>query len=210
MATGAEFWNKVALKYSKSTISDEASYQYKLEATRAQLAPEMKMLEIGCGTGSTAMVHAPNIREILATDISSAMLEIARDKTKAAGIDNITYVETSVEALDQPEASFDVVLGMSVLHLLEDKDVAIDKVFKFLKPGGRFFSSTVCMNDRLLYRLVILLAPIGRMFGLLPPYISAFKQQDLIASLKRAGFELEDVWLPGKGKAVFIIARKPE
>lgn len=209
MASSSKFWDRVAKGYAKSPVSDEASYQHKLEATRAHLTPETKMLEFGCGTGSTAIKHAPYVREILATDISGAMLDIAREKTQAAEITNITYVETGIEALYQPEDSFDVVLGMSILHLLKDKDAALAKVFKLLKPGGRFFSSTVCLEDKLVFRLAVMLSPIGRVFGLLP-HLSAFSRDDLEASIKAAGFELEEVWQPGKGKAVFIIARKPE
>ena len=54
-----KFWNKLADKYSRQSVRDEAGYQKKLEVTREYLQPDMEVLEIGCGTGSTAIAHAP-------------------------------------------------------------------------------------------------------------------------------------------------------
>ena len=86
-----KFWNKLADKYSRQSVRDEAGYQKKLEVTREYLQPDMEVLEIGCGTGSTAIAHAPYVRHVRATDLSTRMVEIAKDKARAAGIDNVTF-----------------------------------------------------------------------------------------------------------------------
>lgn len=52
-----------------------------------------------------------------------------------------------------------------------------------------------------------ILAPLFKLIPLLPN-ISAFTQQQLETSLREAGFLIEKSWLPGKNKAVFIIAKK--
>ena len=82
----------------------------------------MEVLEIGCGTGTTAIAHAPFVGHIRATDLSPRMVEIAKDKAKAAGIDNVSFEALSVDALDVPGASIDVVMAHNILHLLEDKE----------------------------------------------------------------------------------------
>jgi ubiquinone/menaquinone biosynthesis C-methylase UbiE len=57
MAQATQFWNKIAEKYSQQPIADEAAYQKKLAVTRDYFRPDMEVLEIGCGTGSTAILH---------------------------------------------------------------------------------------------------------------------------------------------------------
>jgi cyclopropane fatty-acyl-phospholipid synthase-like methyltransferase len=62
------FWNKLADKYSRRPIADEAAYQKKLDVTRQYFEPDMEVLEIGCGTGTTAIAHAPFVKHIHATE----------------------------------------------------------------------------------------------------------------------------------------------
>ena len=76
----ARFWNIMAKRYSKSPVPDEAAYQKKLQVTRKYFRPDMKVFEFGCGTGSTAIVHAPYVKHIQAIDVSSKMVEIAEAK----------------------------------------------------------------------------------------------------------------------------------
>ena len=57
-------------------------------------------------------------------------------------------------------------LGLSILHLLEDKEEVIAKGYKMLKPGGVFITSTVCLGDTM--KIFKVIAPIGKFFGLLP------------------------------------------
>lgn len=198
------FWNKLADSYARQPIADEAAYQTKLEVTRGYLRPDMELLEFGCGTGGTAILHAPYVRHIRAIDFSDSMLAIARGKAAAAGVENITFERADITSFDAPDGSFDVMLGMSILHLLADKDAVIAKVFRMLKPGGRFVSSTTCLGDTMgAFKLI---APIGKALGLLPQ-LDVMTTTDLVRSLTSAGFSIEHQWQPGKGKAVFIVAR---
>jgi methylase of polypeptide subunit release factors len=59
----------------------------------------MTVLEFGCGTGSTAIAHAPYVKRILATDVSAKMIEIARANAERAGIENVTFGQAAVEEL---------------------------------------------------------------------------------------------------------------
>ncbi|MDH3441394.1 MAG: class I SAM-dependent methyltransferase, partial [Gammaproteobacteria bacterium] len=120
MHESARFWDKIAPRYSRKPVSDEAAYQKKLEVTREYLRPDMDVLEFGCGTGSTAIAHAPYVKHILATDISPKMIEIARDKAAADEVENVTFRVATIEDLDASDSAFDAALGLSILHLLED------------------------------------------------------------------------------------------
>ena len=206
MAHESDFWNKRADKYSRRPISDEAAYQKKLELTRAYFRPDMNVLEMGCGTGSTAIAHAPYVRHILATDFSARMIEIARDKAQAAGIDNLTFEALPADGLDVPDASIDAVMAHNLLHLLDDKERVIADVHRMLKPGGIFVTSTACIGDMMpLLRLVI---PVGRFLHLFP-LVKVFSLAELKESLDKAGFETDHEWRPKKNAAVFIVSRKP-
>jgi ubiquinone/menaquinone biosynthesis C-methylase UbiE len=199
------FWNKLADKYSRRPISDEATYQKKLDITRKYFKPDMDVLEIGCGTGTTAIAHAPFVGHIRATDLSTRMVEIAKDKAKAEGIDNVTFEALSVDALDVPDASIDAVLAHNILHLLEDKQRAITDIHKMLKPGGVFVTSTACIGDMMLpLRLII---PVGRLLRLFP-LVKVFSVAELQESLVNAGFEIDYEWQPKKSAPAFIICRK--
>ena len=199
------FWNKLADKYSQRQISDEAAYQKKLDATREYFRSDMEVLEIGCGTGSTAIAHAPFVKHIRATDLSPRMIEIAKDKAKGAGIDNVTFEALSVDALDVPAAGFDAIMAHNLLHLLDDRQRAIADIHTMLKPGGVFVSSTACIGDMMLpLRLII---PVGRFLRLFP-LVKVFTATELKASLDNAGFEIDYEWQPKKYAAAFIICRK--
>ncbi|MCR6670354.1 class I SAM-dependent methyltransferase [Devosia ginsengisoli] len=198
------FWDKMADSYARQPIADEAAYQTKLQVTRGYLRPDMEVLEFGCGTGGTAIIHAPHVRHIRAIDFSEAMLTIARGKAASAGVENVTFERADISSFVAPDGSFDMILGMSILHLLADKDAVIAKVFRLLKPGGLFISSTTCLGDTMgLFKLI---APIGKALGLLPQ-LDVMTTADLVRSLNGAGFSIEHQWQPGMGKAVFIVAR---
>ncbi|NCF72374.1 MAG: methyltransferase domain-containing protein [Gammaproteobacteria bacterium] len=200
------FWDKLADRYSRRPVADEAAYQKKLEATRQYFQPDMEVLEIGCGTGSTAIAHAPYVRHIRATDLSTRMVEIAKAKAKAADIGNVTFETLSVDALDVPDASIDVVMAHSILHLLENKDQVIADIHQMLKPGGVFVSNTACIGDMMLaLRLII---PVGRFLRLFP-LVKVFSVAELQDSLVTAGFEIDYEWQPKKSAPAFIICRKP-
>ena len=202
----SRFWDKIADRYARQPVKDEAAYQKKLQITQSYLQPDMKLLEFGCGTGTTALTHAPFVDRILAIDISSRMLEIAEQKAQVAGIDNVVFQRAAIDDYAVPDNSIDVVLGMSILHLLADKDMAITKVHNMLKPGGVFVSSTVCLGNTM--KFFKLIGPLGRALGVLP-LLKVFTTQELVDNIKARGFDIEHEWSPGKGTSVFIVARKP-
>ena len=203
----ARFWNRLAQRYSRQPIGDEAAYEKKLEVTRGYLTPEMEVLEIGCGTGGTALKHAPYVKHIRAVDISSEMLSIARSQAEAANIRNVTFEEASIDELSVDPGSVDAVLALSLLHLLDNREDVIARIHGMLKPGGVFVSSTACLGEKMgFFRLI---APIGRFFGLLP-ILRVFTQKELRAELINAGFEIDYEWRPHKAIAAFMVAKRPD
>ena len=207
MNKSARFWDRIAKRYSKSPVADEASYQKKLQVTREYFRPDMDVLEFGCGTGSTAIAHAPYVKQIHAIDISSKMIEIARGKADAEKIENVDFEQLTIEEINVADQSFDAVLGLSILHLLEDKEAVIAKVYELLKPGGIFVTSTICIGDTMM-KFIEFIVPAGRFLGLMP-LVRVFTAIELEESLTSVGFDIDYQWQPGKGKSLFIVAKKP-
>lgn len=202
----SRFWDRVAPGYAKRPVADQAAYEQKLDITRSYLKPEMDVFEFGCGTGTTALIHAPYVRHILAADFSAQMIAIAAEKARTQGVENVSFVQDRIEDFDPPANRYDAVLAMSILHLLEDPRAAIAKSFDMLKPGGTFHSSTVCLREGMFWFKPI--AVVGRFFGLLPRVLF-LRARDLEQMIRDAGFEVEKSLKPGTKRAVFIVARKP-
>ncbi len=203
----SKFWDKTAERYSKRPVADEAACQKKQQITREYFDPDMEVLEIGCGTGSTAIAHAPYVKHIQAIDISSKMIEIAQGKADAKNVENVTFKRSTIDEISVSDQSLDAVLGLSILHLLDNKEGVIARVYKMLKPGGIFITSTACLGDTMKFFKMI--APIGKFFGLMP-LVKVFTRRELEDSLTDAGFEIDYQWQPGKGTAVFVVAKKAE
>jgi ubiquinone/menaquinone biosynthesis C-methylase UbiE len=206
MTEHKEFWDKRADKYSQRPVADETSYQKKLEITREYFREDMEVLEIGCGTGSTALAHAPYVKHIRATDIAPRMIEIAKGKANAAGITNATFEVQNADELGVPDASLDAVMAHNLLHLLDDRERVIKDVYQKLKPGGVFVTSTACIRDMMF--LLRLIVPVGRFLRIFPP-VNVFSAADLRAEMQNAGFEIDHEWLPKRQAAVFMVCRKP-
>ncbi len=205
MSNPAKFWDGIAERYAKAPVKDEAAYQHKLEITREYLDPKTNVLEFGCGTGSTAIAHAPFVNHILAIDISSGMLDIAKEKALEANITNIEFRQAGINELAVPGKLFDVVMAHSILHLVPDREEVIRKVADVLKPGGIFVSSTHCLGDSsILFRLIL---PVAR-FLRLAPLVRVFTRKELAKSIKANGFTIVYQWRPRKGGAEFIVAQK--
>jgi SAM-dependent methyltransferase len=148
----------------------------------AELQPQMRVLEVGCGTGMFTEMFAASGADILAVDISEDLLERARSR----GIPNARFVSRPFEEceLDGP---FDAVIGSSVLHHL-DVTVAIKRMFALLKPGGRLsFAEPNYLNPQVfLERKLRFIRPL---FWYVSPDEIAFVRWSFRRQLEDAGFD---------------------
>lgn len=145
MANSELFWNLLAKRYAKKSVPDQAVYEDKLRVTQDLMRQEMSVLEFGCGTGTTALHHAQHVNRYTAIDSSSKMIEIAKMKLKESTAINVKFVKSSFDRFEAPAESFDMVLGLSILHLVEDPEATVRKVQSLLKPGGYIVTSTACL-----------------------------------------------------------------
>jgi ubiquinone/menaquinone biosynthesis C-methylase UbiE len=211
-ASKARFWNRVARKYAADPIADRAGYEATLRRVQALLSSEHSVLEIGCGTGSTALRLAPSTRRMLATDVSVEMIAIARQKlaSQSQPLPQLRFGVIDAETPALYSDCHDAVLAFNVLHLVSDLDLALQAILPTLKPGGLFISKTPCLAEMnpLIPRLVV---PLMRALGKAPDVL-VFTAAQLQSTLQRHGLEIEAVERHGtqrKDIRVFIVARRP-
>jgi ubiquinone/menaquinone biosynthesis C-methylase UbiE len=200
-----QFWDSIAPKYAQKRIGDPTAYEAKLSRIRALLKTTDRVLEIGCGTGSTALRLAPDIAHITATDVSRGMINIAQAKFGPDAPANVTFQQA--DAADLVEGRpFDAICAFSLLHLIEDVPNVLGRIHEQLKPGGLFISKTVCLKDGsfMIRALVPALAAIG-----IAPLVTILGADELRRFLCDAGFEVKQIaYLGAKRTNPFIVARR--
>lgn len=208
-AGDARFWDRVARRYAKAKISDQGGYEQTLERTRALLSPDDRVLELGCGTGTTALRLAAGVQSYLATDISTAMIKIAEGKATDGPITGLAFRTETADSIASDAHVFDAVLGFNYLHLVRDLPKTLVRIHCLLRPGGLFISKTPCLADmNPLIRHVLL--PAMRVVGL-APHVGVLGARDMTRLIDAAGFDIlvtEGHATKGKDTRPFIVARK--
>ena len=199
----SRFWNFIAPRYARKAVPDQAAYEAKLARTDGHLEPGDRVLEIGCGTGTTALHHAPRVTHILATDISPRMIAIAREKAEEAALRNVAFEVSSIDDLNTT-ARYDVILAHSILHLVADVPRTLRQLRRMLKPDGLLISNTQCIGDSAAWLGWI--APLGRSLGVLPR-VNVFRESQFMQWITDAGFGIEEVWQPKPKASHYIVAR---
>lgn len=213
MTSQVAFWNRTARQYAAKPIADEAGYEATLSRVACLLGRDQRVLEVGCGTGTTALRLAGHTQRYRATDLSTEMIAIAREKL--AALRNPALSATL--SFDVADASAtcaercDTLLAFNTLHLLPDLDHSLARLLASLRPGGLFISKTACVGE--ISRGVRWLAlPVAQLLGKAPPVL-VFKADALLAAFRRQGLQIEAVerhGTRGRDFRLFVLARKPE
>lgn len=209
IASDARFWDRSSRKYARSAIADQARYERTLDRTRALLGSGDRVLELGCGTGTTALRLASGVQDYLATDVSAGMIAIANEKHVAGPTPALAFRTTTAEGLAPDSTQFNAVLGFNYLHLVRDLPGTLRCIHSLLATEGLFISKTPCvgdMNPFIRLAAVPLLQAVGR-----APYVSVFRAVDLEQRIGDAGFEIlaiESHATKGKDNRPYIAARK--
>ncbi|MBV7394487.1 methyltransferase domain-containing protein [Mameliella sp. DP3N28-2] len=200
--TAAAFWDGIAEKYSRQPISNIEAYEATLKRVRHWLRPEMSVLEIGCGTGSTALKLADGVARYLGTDLSGEMVRIGNEK--AADVDHVSFQVAAAEDAGAGQR-FEAVLAFNLLHLVEDPARVMGHVRSLLPEGGLFISKTPCLGGKPWFRpLIWILQKIGKA----PGPVHSLRPAQIEAALKASGFEIvETGGYPRKLPNWLVVAR---
>jgi ubiquinone/menaquinone biosynthesis C-methylase UbiE len=110
-----------------------------------EVQPGKVIIDMGCGTGAFAVQATRRGAVIYAVDVSEAMLAVAKEKARAAGVTNINFCHGGFLTYEHLGEQADLVVSTSALHHLPDfwKGVALRRIAGMLKEGGRFYLQDV-------------------------------------------------------------------
>lgn len=209
VASDTRFWDQTSLKYAKSAVADRDGYERTLDRTRSLLKAGDQVLELGCGTGTTALLLAGDVESYVATDFSLGMIALAEEKRAASPIPGLKFRTAAAEAPELEIGRFNAVLGFNYLHLVRDLPGTLQRIHALLAADGLFISKTPCLGDmNPLIRLVLL--PAMRATGL-APHAGAFSTAELVQHISSSGFDVlatENHATKGNDNQPYIVARK--
>jgi ubiquinone/menaquinone biosynthesis C-methylase UbiE len=97
-----------------------------------------RVLDVGCGAGHTALAFAPHASEVIAVDLTQAMLDTAHTLAQQRGLTNLAYEIAAAEALPYEDGRFDLVTSRFCAHHYADPARATEQAARVLAPGGRY------------------------------------------------------------------------
>jgi len=185
-----KMWDQLAKNWDTLGISLGENDLKIIGLTKKYLSASSFVLDYGCATGSIALEVASKAKEVRGIDISSNMIEIAKSKTDQRNIKNIGFARATIFEENLEKESFDVILSLSVLHLVENLTQVVDRVNQLLKPGGVFISTTPCLGEKaflsvLMNGPIFILSKVGVI-----PSITFFSGSSLTAIITNAGFQM--------------------
>jgi ubiquinone/menaquinone biosynthesis C-methylase UbiE len=105
-----------------------------------------RILDVGCGFGATAIVLAQALprSEVVGIDLSDPLLKLAIQAAQAAGLDGrIAFEKADVQKIPFDDDSFDAVINLQMLHLVEDPVAMLDEMERVLEPEGVLFMADI-------------------------------------------------------------------
>jgi ubiquinone/menaquinone biosynthesis C-methylase UbiE len=132
-------WDQLRTGFFTPQMRDDA-------ISRAQLAPNAVVADIGTGTGFVIEGLLGNAGQIDGYDESEAMLAVARQKF--AGRDEVQFFSAESESIPAPDATYDAVFANMYLHHVPDPAAAIAEMARILKPGGKLVITDLDTHDQ--------------------------------------------------------------
>jgi len=136
-------WNSVAAGWEKwwETLERMAKGVTVKIIEMADIQPDQNVLDIATGIGEPALTVAPRVGKkgkVVATDVSSEMLSIARERAKELGVTNLDFHKLDAEQINYPEAEFDSIVCRWGLMFLPDVEGTLKSIHRMLIADGRF------------------------------------------------------------------------
>ena len=202
------YWSKFARSYDEST--EYVIGKPLRQAVRARLLQEGdlgRLVEFGCGTGFFTEVIAGKAVHVLATDISSEMLQVAGERL--ARFRNITLQVADCRKTGYSSRTFDTVIVVNVLQTIDQPSLALKESSRILRSGGILLVISYTDYGLSLLEKMIIGIRYFTVFGL-PPIggIRNFSPAEMERLVEMEGFEiLQSELIGGKPKAIYLKAR---
>ncbi len=181
--------------------TEEERVAWKQELMRNLPESQLKVLDVGCGTGAMGLLFAEMGHQVTGVDLSEGMMAKAREKAYAQKL-SIDLIRGDAEHLLFNDGSFDVVVNRHLLWTLPHPDIALNEWKRVLKKGGVLLIIEGVWKDRSFPILAkrIVSDSMTRIFGRTHgghydkklrrqlPYDGGVPKETMVSDLKRAGF----------------------
>jgi len=101
------------------------------------LLPPIEAIDLGCGDGTISVEISRFARRVVGIDVNPRALLAARKRAERERRDNVTFKEDRIEALSEPDASFDLAVFSQSLHHMEQPALGVRQAARVLRKGGR-------------------------------------------------------------------------
>lgn len=128
------------------TRSELYGDRFGLDALLGLLPDDWTVADFGCGTGRLAADLAPNVKQVIGIDNSSAMLAAAKAQT--AELNNVILHRGELADVPLADASCDAVICVLVLTYLDNPAGVLREMARVLRPGGRAVVVDLMLHDR--------------------------------------------------------------
>jgi SAM-dependent methyltransferase len=110
-----------------------------------------RVLELACGPGGLGFAAAERVRpggEVVLSDVAEEMTAIAAARAAELGLGNVAFRRLDLERIDEPDASYDVVLSREGLMFALEPARAVGEIRRVLAPGGRVAVAVWAARER--------------------------------------------------------------
>jgi len=206
-----KFWDFLAKDFDKGEKRFEPIHIKTIENTRKHINDRKVVLDYGCATGMKTLEIAPYVNTIQGIDLSSKMIEFAKQRAAEKGITNADFAHATIYDEKWRNESFDVILAFNILHLLEDNPRIIHRIYQLLKFDGIFISLTPCVNEKMAFinKIEFSFFRMLSIIGLIPPVLNRFKFSDIDSLLNNGGMNIiETEKIYHKISSYFTVSQK--
>src|SRR6478752_5815166 len=112
---------------------------------RLRLKPGSVILDVGCGSGASAIPAAIAVRphgRVIAVDLADRLLALARAKAAAQKLENIEFRQADMEALGYPDEAFDAVVCVFAIFFVPDMVKQVRELWRMVRRGGQLAITT--------------------------------------------------------------------
>ena len=123
------FWSK----YGAATVE------------RLDLTPGMKVLDVACGSGASAIPASLKVGaegHVIGVDLAENLLELGRAKAERLNLNNIEFRLSDMMALNYPDGNFDAIICVFGIFFVADMSELLKELWRMLKPNGKLAVTT--------------------------------------------------------------------
>lgn len=201
----ARIWDRLAGRYDRLVRLFDTSYPRVRERLADDLPAGARVLELAAGTGQFTIDLARLAAELVASDVSPAMVAALREALDRQGLDGVQTRVIAADAIDAADGRFDAVFCANALHVMGEPAAALAEMRRVLRPDGVLIAPTFLHGTGPFRRAL------SHTMSLVSPFVarSRFDLAGLTTLIGDAGFDVVHAEaLPGLFPLGYVVARR--